>query len=86
MHPDRASAEAAHEEALSFIPEAERGRFAPRLQRRAFWPPREPQAGVPQVHVNADLSPQQIKTITEKIQAKLLQQAKRSRRGPGTGA
>ena len=40
LHPDRASAEAAEKEALSFIPQAERGRFTPRLQRRAFWPER----------------------------------------------
>ena len=42
VHPDRASAEAAQEEALSFIPQPERERFAPRLQRRAFWPPQDP--------------------------------------------
>jgi hypothetical protein len=80
VHLDRASAEAAHEEALSFIPQPERERFAPRLQRRAFWPPREPADNSPQVQVSADLSPQQLKQITEMVQAALLQQAKRGRR------
>ncbi len=80
VHPDRASAEAAQEEALSFIPQPERERFAPRLQRRAFWPPREPvEDAPPQVHVNADISPQQARQVTEMIQAAILQQATRGR-------
>ncbi len=33
----------------------------------------------PQVHVNADMSPQQVKQVTEMIQAAILQQAKRGR-------
>ncbi len=44
------------------------------------WPEREPEDVPPQVHVDADLSPQQVKQITGMIQASLLQQAKRSRR------
>jgi hypothetical protein len=46
------------------------------------WPEREPSEDPPQVHVSADLSPQQIKSLTAKIQAQLSQQAKRNRR-PG---
>jgi hypothetical protein len=38
-----------------------------------------------QVKVNADLSPQQIKSLTAAVQAELVKQAKRGRRGPGTG-
>lgn len=46
------------------------------------WPEREPADASPQVqvHVHADLSPQQAKRVTEMIQAAVLQQAKRSRR------
>jgi hypothetical protein len=44
------------------------------------WPEREPSGAAPQVHVNADLSPQQVKQVTEMIQAAILQQAKRGRR------
>ena len=49
------------------------------------WPEREPPEDAPQVHVSGDLSPQQIKSLTAAIQAQLLQQAKRSRRGPAAG-
>ena len=41
------------------------------------WPEREPQGEPPQVHVNADLSPAQVKRVTEMVQAAILQQAKR---------
>lgn len=44
------------------------------------WPERESPDSSPQVHVSADLSPQQVKRVTEMVQAALLQQAKRSRR------
>jgi hypothetical protein len=50
------------------------------------WPEREPSEDSVQVKVNTDLSPQQIKSLTAKIQEQLIQQAKRNRRGPGTGA
>lgn len=43
------------------------------------WPEREPQGESPQVHVTADLSPQQVKHVTEMIQAAILQQAKHGR-------
>jgi hypothetical protein len=48
------------------------------------WPEREPQGESPQVqvHVNADLSPQQTKAIVAEVQTKLVQQARRNRR-PG---
>lgn len=44
------------------------------------WPEREPQGEPPQVHVHADLSPHQVKRVTEMIQAAILQLAKRGRR------
>jgi hypothetical protein len=44
------------------------------------WPEREPQGEQPQVHVTADLSPQQVKHVTAMIHAALLRQAKRSPR------
>ncbi len=50
------------------------------------WPEREPSDASPQVHVNADLSPQQVQRVTEMVQAEMLRQAKQGRRGPGSGA
>ena len=50
------------------------------------WPEREPSEGDPQVHVNADLSQQQIKKLAAAIQEQLLRQARRNRREPGAGA
>ena len=44
------------------------------------WPEREPQDESPKIYVSPDLSPEQIKLLTEKIQAEILQQAKRGRR------
>ena len=45
------------------------------------WPEREPSdSSTPiQVHVNTDLSPAQVKQVTEMIQAAILQQVKRGR-------
>ena len=47
------------------------------------WPEREAPDSAPQVHVSPDLSPAQVKDLVQKVQAALLQQAKRGRR-PGT--
>ena len=54
------------------------------------WPEREPAENSPQVQVACDLSSQQVKRVTEQVQAALLKQAKQSRRTgitlPGSGA
>jgi hypothetical protein len=50
------------------------------------WPERELSEVAPQVHVNTNLSSQQIKSLTAAVQAELVKQARRGQRGPGTGA